>query len=161
MENISMKYEPDGIDLDILAELEENSGQTRKQIAKTLRLPLTTVHNRIEKMEKNGIIRGYRAIVDKKKLGKGVAAFIDITVNYLSPTFSQQEIARKIAAMKDVEDVSIVTGTNDLRVKAYFGSTSDMNEFVTGKLRGIAGIDKTNTTVILQEMDRRQKNPLR
>ncbi len=156
-----MKYEPDEIDFKILAELEENSGQTRKQIAKTLHLPLTTVHNRIEKMEKNGVIRSYQAVVNRKKLGKEVAAYIDITVDYLTPNFSQQEIARKIASLKDVEEVAIVTGTTDLRIKAYFSSTQEMNEFVTGKLRGIAGIDKTNTTVILQEMDKRQNNPLR
>lgn len=156
-----MKDELDGLDLELITLLEENSGATKKQIAKKLQIPLTTVHNRIAKMEKSGLIKGYRAVIDRKKLGKGVAAYIDVSVNYLTPSFSQASIAKKIASMKDVEEVAIVTGNTDLRIKAYFAGTEEMNEFVTVRLRGISGIDKTNTMVILQELEKMPNKALR
>jgi DNA-binding Lrp family transcriptional regulator len=157
MENISMKNQLDLTDFRILTELEENSGRTKKQLAKLLSLPLTTIHNRIAKMEAMGVIRGYRAIIDKKKTGKGIGAFIDVTVNYPTPDFSQQEIAKRIASLPEVADVTIVTGGTDLKIKAYVGSTEELNEFLTKKLRAIKGVDKTNTAVILQEIDRQRQ----
>ncbi|MFH1750853.1 MAG: Lrp/AsnC family transcriptional regulator [Candidatus Micrarchaeota archaeon] len=140
-------------DLCIIAELERDSGRTRWRLAKKLGLPLTTVHNRISKLEKMGVIRRYRAVIDKGKVGKSVGAIIDVSVNYLTPDFSQQEIARKIAALPEVDEVAIVTGGTDLIIKAHVSSTDELNEFLTKKLRAIKGIDKTNTAVILQEME--------
>lgn len=161
MENNSMKNILDLTDFRILGELEENSGRTKKQLAKLLALPLTTVHNRIAKMESMGVIRGYRAIVDKKKAGKGIGALIDVTVSYPTPDFSQQEIARRIATHPEVAEVTIVTGGKDLIIKAYVGSTEELNEFLTKKLRAIKGIDKTNTAVILQEIEKQRQKAFR
>ncbi|MFH0971984.1 MAG: Lrp/AsnC family transcriptional regulator [Candidatus Micrarchaeota archaeon] len=149
--------ELDERDFEILTELEGDASKTRKQIAKKLQLPLTTVHNRIGKMEKSGVIRGYSAIVDKKKIGKGVGAFVDVTVNYISPDFSQQDIARRIMGMPEVEEVAIVTGGKDLQIKVHVSSTDELNEFITRKLRSIKGIDKTSTSVILQEIGRNKQ----
>jgi Lrp/AsnC family transcriptional regulator, leucine-responsive regulatory protein len=156
MENISMKYELDEIDFEIMDELKADAAKTRKQLAKKLGLPLTTVHNRIEKMEKNGVIKGYTAIIDRKKTGRGIGAYIDATVNYISPDFSQQDIARKILLMSEVDEVSIVTGEKDLLIKVHVASTDDLNEFITKKLRSIKGIDKTSTSAILQDLDKRE-----
>ncbi len=152
MEIISMKYAMDLTDAELVRELEADGAITRKKLARKLRLPLTTVHNRIKRMEREGIIKGYRAIIDKKKIGKGIGAFIDVNVNYIFPDFSQQEIAKKIASMEEVEDVAIITGSTDLQIKAFVSSTDELNEFLTKKLRAIKGVDKTNTAVILQEM---------
>lgn len=156
-----MKETLDAIDQQILDELLENSGRTKKALAKNLNLPLTTIHNRISKMEKMRAILGYRATVDMKKLGKEIGAFINVTVNYLTPEFSQQEIAKKISLMHEVSEVAIVTGGTDIIVKLYAKDTSELNEFVTKKLRSIKGIDKTNTAIILQEVSHSRKNLLK
>jgi len=161
MENISMKNQLDLTDFQIIAELEADADRTKKKIARALRLPLTTVHNRIEKLRAMGVIRGLRAIIDRKKTGKGIGAVIDVTVSYPTPDFSQQEIARRIAALAEVEEVTIVTGGKDLIIKAYVGSTDELNEFLTKKLRAIKGVDKTNTAVILQEIEKGRQKSIR
>ncbi|MFH1257616.1 MAG: Lrp/AsnC family transcriptional regulator [Candidatus Micrarchaeota archaeon] len=156
-----MKFELDETDLRLISELESDASITKKKLARKLNIPLTTIHNRIRKMEITGVIRGYRAAIDKKKIGKGVAAFVDITVSYVSPDFSQQEIGKRLAAMPEVDEVAIVTGGTDLQLKVYVNSTDELNDFITRKLRAIKGIDKTNTRVILQEIGKNHQRNIK
>ncbi|MBW2963913.1 Lrp/AsnC family transcriptional regulator, partial [Candidatus Woesearchaeota archaeon] len=69
-------------DLRILDELKADAKLTTGQIAKKLNIPVTTVHNRIKKLEKLGVVEGYTAKVDYKKLGKPITAYIMMTVMY-------------------------------------------------------------------------------
>ncbi|MFA5108851.1 MAG: Lrp/AsnC family transcriptional regulator [Candidatus Micrarchaeia archaeon] len=140
-------------DMAILQLLIDDSSLTKKQIAKTLGIPLTTVHNRISHLEKDGIIEGYRAKPNWKKLGFGIAAFINITINYSSKGYSQEDTARKISQLDGVDSVSIVAGTYDIVAKVRKKDTDELNTFIINNLRKIPGIDKTTTVVILKEYE--------
>ena len=72
----------DNKDEKILELLRENSKLTTHQISKKTLIPITTIHNRIKKLEQEGIIKRYTLELDNKKLGKELAAFIHITVDY-------------------------------------------------------------------------------
>jgi len=145
------KLKIDGKDLEILALLEADCSRTKKQIAKKLAVPLTTVHNRIAKLENSGVIAGYKARIDKRKLGFGVGAIVSITVNYITKDYSQEQTASKIMQLDGVEFVAIVTGTTDLIAKVTARDTDGLNSFLTHQLRKIPGIDKTTTLVVLKE----------
>lgn len=142
---------PDSKDLQILNLLIADSSVTKKKIAKTLNLPLTTVHNRISKMQKNGTITGFAAKPDYKKLGYSISAFINITINYSNKAYSQEETAKKISKLEGVDSVCIVAGNYDLIAKVRKKDTDDLNNFIINHLRKIPGIDKTTTVVILKE----------
>ncbi|NCN38837.1 MAG: AsnC family transcriptional regulator [Candidatus Aenigmarchaeota archaeon CG_4_10_14_0_8_um_filter_37_24] len=140
-------------DLDILGLLEERGKISTKQISRRLRIPQTTVHNRIKKMEKEDIIKGYKVVVNKKAIGKGVGAYIYITVNYPPEDVNFQEnMAKKLSLFPEVEEVAIITGETDILVKFYVADTDELNDFVTKKLRSIKGIDKTRTSIIMKQM---------
>ena len=68
-------------DLKIISLLKENAKLSMQQIAKKTLIPITTVHNRIKKLEKSGIIKGYTINLDDKKL-QSISAFILVTVDY-------------------------------------------------------------------------------
>ncbi len=146
----------DHIDEKILEVLKENSSLSKRQIAKRINVPLTTVFHRIKRMEKEGIIKKYTIVTDPEKLGYGICAYILVTVRQNPAEIkkvSQQEIAQKIAKMfANVESVAIVTGEIDLIIKARFKSIKELDSFLTKKLRNIAGIDKTITSVVLEEI---------
>ena len=74
----------DNKDLKILEVLKVNSRLSTQKIAKKTLIPITTVHNRMKKLEKEGIIKGYTVILDYKKLGKPILSFILISVVYSS-----------------------------------------------------------------------------
>jgi DNA-binding Lrp family transcriptional regulator len=142
-------------DLEIIGLLSNDGAMPKKKIAKSLNMPLTTVHNRISKMEKNGTIKGYAAIPDYKKMGYSISAFINMTINYSTKGYSQEDTAKKISSLEGVESVCIVAGNSDIVAKVRKKDTDELNSFILNHLRKIPGIDKTTTVVILKEYEKR------
>jgi len=139
----------------ILKLLKENSKLTTQQISKKLLIPITTIHNRIKKLEKEGIIKRYTLDLDNKKIGKNIAAYIHIVVDYKllkEIKMSQHELAKKIKQYDFVEEAAMVTGGTDIIIKVRVKDIDELDDFVTKKLRNIDGIEKTQTMIILNEI---------
>lgn len=139
----------------ILELLKENSKLTTQQISKKILIPITTVHNRIKKLEKNGIIKKYTLEIDNKKIGKNITAYIHIVVDYKllkGIKMSQLELANKIKQNEYVEEAAMVTGGTDIIIKMRAKNVDELNYFVTKYLRNIDGIEKTQTTIVLSEL---------
>lgn len=139
-------------DLDILNCLTENAKLTSQQISKKTLIPVTTIHNRIKKMEKEGIIRGYTTLLDHKKLGNDILAFILITVRYFTSEgkrISQTDLAKKISRMPMIEETHIVTGGTDIIIKARLKNMESLNDFVINSLRNTDGVENTQTIIVL------------
>jgi len=141
----------DRTDEEIINELRTDGKATVKEIAKQLGLPMSTVHHRIMKMEKEGMIKKYEAVPDYKKMGFGVSAFVFVTVNY-DKIKSQEEVARQIGKMENVDGAYIVTGETDILVKVRAHDVEELNDIIIRKLRAINGVDKTRTSVVLKEI---------
>lgn len=141
-------------DTKILELLKGDAKLTTSQISKKTGIPITTIHNRIKKLESSGIIKGYTVLVDHKLLGEEVLVYILATVNYniSGKKISQEEIARILKSNSAVEEVNILTGMNDMIIKARFSSIAQLNKFITNSLRNIEGIDKTQTMVVIDEI---------
>lgn len=139
-------------DLQILEMLGHNAKLTSQQISKKTLIPITTIHNRIKKMEREGIIKGYTVRIDHKKLGKGVLAFVLITVSYLLPDgkkISQSELAKTISRIPPVEETHIVTGGTDIIVKVRVKDMDELNKFIIDDLRILDGVENTQTIITL------------
>jgi Lrp/AsnC family transcriptional regulator for asnA, asnC and gidA len=142
----------DNNDQKLLRLIKENSKLSVQSLAKETGLPPTTVHNRIKKLEQLGIIRRYTADIDWRKAGKQILAFILVSFEYILPTggkVQQEDAAKEIRGMPDVEEVSILTGGADMLVKVRAKDLDELNEFVVRKLRHVAGVDKTQTMISL------------
>ena len=141
-------------DLQILNILRRNGRSTGPELSRLTRLPSTTVHNRVKRLEKEGIIRGYAAVLDPQKMGRAVSAFVLVSVHYPGIRhFSQDEVARKIKALPGVEQVAVVAGESDLILQASVEDITALNRLVTEQLRAIPGVDKTRTMVILNQIE--------
>lgn len=141
-------------DLKILDVLKYNAKLSTQQIAKRTLIPITTVHNRIKKLEKEGIIKGYTVVLDNKRLGKNITAFILINVIYNLPgkKVKQDDLANAIKKLEVVEEVNILAGGSDLIAKVRTKDIDELNDFVIRKLRSMNGIDKTQTMIVMQEV---------
>ena len=139
-------------DIKILELLQENCKTSMRVIARKIGSPLTTVHAKIKRMEKLGIIKGYKVILDGKKLGKKTAAFVFVSFAYNPPgseePLSQREIIKKIAKFPEVQEVHIITGDWDILIKVRVEDTDAVGRFVVDKLRKVKGIEKTLTCTI-------------
>ncbi len=138
-------------DIQILDIIQENCRLSLKDLSKRTGLPITTVHTRLKKLEKQGVIKGCHAVLDSKVLGFSVTAFILVSFTYKAgrEKLSQRDIARKIAGFPEVQEVHIVTGEWDIIVKVKVRSVDELGRFVVDKLRTIEGVDKTLTSVVL------------
>ena len=142
-------------DVKILDVLKKNARLSVKSIARLTGIPVTTVHNRIKKMEKEGLIKGYTLSLDYTKLGKPIMAYILITVDYKllkNMKKTQHQLAEELKKNDFVEEVDMVTGRNDIIVKVRVSDIQELSNFVTRDLRNINGIDKTETVIVLREV---------
>ncbi len=142
----------DNNDTKLLQLLHKDSKLSVQQLAKETGLPPTTVHNRIKRMEKEGIIKSYTADIDWKKAGKPVMAYVLVSFEYILPTggrVQQEDSAKEIKGMQGVEEVSVLTGGADIIVKVRAKDLDELNDFVVRKLRNVAGVDKTQTMIVL------------
>jgi len=144
-------------DSKILEQLKRNSKSTTQQISNATGIPVTTVHNRIRKMEGAGIIKGYGVSLDHKKLGYDILAFIMISVSYISSDgkrISQEGLARSISEMPYVEEAHIVTGGVDIIAKVRVQNMDVLNDFVINQLRNLNGVENTETVIVLKSLER-------
>ena len=145
-----MSYKLDEKDIQILRLLQKNSKMTIREISKLVEVAPTTVFAKIKRMEKNGIVKEYKAILDSTKLGKGTTAFVLASITYRmeGQKLSQREIAKKIAKFPEVQEVHIIAGDWDLLIKVKAESAEAIGNFVIDKLRLVDGIEKTLTCVV-------------
>jgi len=158
-----MQHQLDKKDIQILRLIQRNCKLTTRDIAKQINAPITTVFTRIKKMERSGIIREYRAILDPKKLGKSTTAFILASFTYRTPnreTLSQRELAKEIAKFAEVQEVHIITGDWDLLIKVKAENVEAIGKFVIDKLRLVKGIEKTLTCVVFETEKETTEIPL-
>ncbi|MAF89372.1 MAG: Lrp/AsnC family transcriptional regulator [archaeon] len=142
----------DDKDKKILHELQENCRQSSRDLSKKLDLPASTIHQRIKKLEKAGIISGYTAIVDPEKVGYNSSAIIFIEFSYHDAkknNMSQETIVEKISKLPNVQEAHMVTGFEDIVIKVVGKTDRDIGAFVIKTLREIPGILKTKTGIIL------------
>ncbi len=150
------KIKIDTTDNKIISALKENSKLSYRKLAKKLLLPVTKVHHRIRNLENRGVIKKYTVVLDNKKLGKDLCAYILIKVDYSylkSSGLSQQELAKKFKRRDDIEDVCLVTGLKDIILKVRVSSIDELNQFITKDLRNNTGVKSTETLIILDELN--------
>lgn len=144
----------DATDARILEVLKEHADYTVSHISKKLNLPITTIHNRIKRLKKNGVITHYTVVVNHEILGDQLVAYILLTVDYkmmLDLKSDQHALAHRIKQLPTVESVSVVTGGTDIIVRVRVRNITELDNFILTKLRTIKGIDKTQTLVVLYE----------
>ncbi len=144
----------DNKDLKILEILKSNSKSSTYKIAKKTLIPITTVHNRIKKLERAGIIVGYTTVLDHHKLGYGIVAYLLIKgdLGYLrAKKTAPLDIIEMVKKKEGVEEVHSITGQYDLLVKVRVKSISDLNSLLINKIREIPGVQSTETIIVLKE----------
>jgi len=116
----------DKIDLKLISLLQQNARMPLKQLAEQVYLSSPATAARLERLEKEGIISGYRAEVNLKKLGFPVIAFINLELRpYQKPDFYPF-----ICSHPNVLECSCVTGHFAMHIKVAFDSTENLDQFI-------------------------------
>ena len=130
-----------------------DSGTTRySALAKRMAAPLSTVHARMKRLEKDGVIRGYKGDIDWARAGLPLMAFIliSIDVNLLHGMKKTQErLLGELLGLQYVKEGHIITGEADMLVKVIAKDSSHLKDILLNHIDSVSGVVRTRTIVVL------------
>lgn len=135
---------PDERDLEIIAALQEDARATYADVGTRVGLSASSVHDRVRKLEQQGVIRGYRAVIDPEGVGLFVTALIDARPFDAS---QPDDLPERVAAFPEVEDCLSVAGEANYILKVRTRTTGELEDLIR-RLREQAGVS-TRTTIAL------------
>jgi Lrp/AsnC family leucine-responsive transcriptional regulator len=142
--NLGETYVIDGIDRQLLGELQGDSKRSLKEIGAVVGLSAPSVLERVRKLENAGIIKGYHALLDARKVGLDISAFIGVSISNPQLLSAFEEWVDSIAQVLECHHV---TGGHTLLLKVKTQNTEDLEQLIS-RIRSMAGVASTETMVV-------------
>ncbi len=128
----------DEIDKKILQILQEDDKTQYQKISKQLGIGASTVHYRIKKLVKNGVIKNFSAEVEPEQVGYNTTAVIGMNVDPLK----MDEIAKKLTTYDEVQVVTTSSGDHDIIVQVIAKDGKQLWRFINENIKTIDGVEK-------------------
>jgi Lrp/AsnC family leucine-responsive transcriptional regulator len=141
----------DNLDKQLLGLLQDNSKYTNKALAIKLGLSVTAVYERIKKLEKNGIVKGYTALVDKSKVDKGFIAFCHVKLIQHTQDYVVK-FEREVKQLSEVLECYHISGDYDYILKVLVKDVNQFRDFMVNKLTRIDHIGSTHSMFVIGEV---------
>ena len=142
--------------IEVLKLLSKNAKYSEEDIATMLGISPSEVADYIKQLEKEGLIKEYKAVIDWEKLdGAYVSAIVEVNV-VPKAGLGFEEVAEKIMKYKEVESVYLMSGNYDLNVIVKGKTLQDIARFVAKELATIDSVTSTTTHFVMRrykEMD--------
>ncbi len=134
----------DEIDFRILKELQKNGRISFAEISRRTGIPDSTIYDRITRLRDRGVIKGFTAILDDKKLGINITALVGVETK----SENYGKVAKELSRIDKVIEVYGVTGEFDLMVKIKAVSMEDLSR-ILNIIRSMNGVDDIFVTTVL------------
>ena len=141
----------DELDKELLKLLQKDSKQTNKALSYALGLSVTAVYERIRKLEKNGIISNYVALIDKKKVDKAFVAFCHVKLVQHSQDYVMK-FEREVRKLDEVLECYHISGDYDYLLKVLVKDMEAFRDFMVKKLTKIDHIGSTHSMFMINEV---------
>lgn len=160
MKKASRHVEIDATDMKILQIVQDNGRLSNAELAEQVSLSPSPCWKRLRRLESSGIIRGYRAELDRYVLGFNVVAFVSISLDNHT-----QKVCRAfeagVMAMPEVVACHNTTGAHDYLLQILVEDFDTYSEFVLDRLRTLPGVKEMLSTVSMRELKSSSKLALR
>jgi Lrp/AsnC family transcriptional regulator, leucine-responsive regulatory protein len=149
----------DKVDKSLLRALQADGRLSNVELARKISLSPPATHARLRRLEKDGYIRQYTAVVDREKAGYDLLCFIHISLQMHQVTQVEKfrEATRK---MPEVLECHHITGEYDYLLKVVLRNRKDLERFVVDKLTPIPGVARIHTSLVLVEVKATMALPL-
>lgn len=140
----------DETDLMLLKILADDSSFTIKELAAKVNLTPSPVFERVKRMEKEGYIKKYIALIDAEKLNFGLIVFCNIKLKQHDKSIGNQFVS-DILQIDEVVECYNISGDYDFLLKVYARDMKHYQDFVFNKLGSVKSIGSTHSTFVMSE----------
>jgi DNA-binding Lrp family transcriptional regulator len=141
----------DSIDYSILQMLQTDAKIGVKEISSSLNLSKTPVYERIKRMESNGVIRKYVALIDKVKLGNSMVVFCTVSLD-VQKLEQINQFNAAIKEMPEVVECYLMGGVFDYMLKVIVRDLEAYHTFSSEKLAALPNINQIKSLFVLNEV---------
>ena len=145
------KFSIDATDLQILRELQQNARLTTKELAARVNLSTTPVFERVKRLERDGIINRYIAVLNAEKLNQGFVVFCQVKMNRLGRDIAT-DFNQRIANIPEVTECYNISGQYDYLLKVHAPNMKYYQEFVLNVLGTIPHLGSLESTFVMDEI---------
>ncbi len=149
----------DEIDRKIIKELQKSSKITNATLSERIGISPPSTLERVRKLESNGVITGYVALVDPLAVKKGVQAIVHVSMNRHSRT-NLEKVKRALAAFEEVMSCWHTAGDEDFVLHVLVSDIEEYEQFVTRKLSTVGFIGKIRSAFVLSTIKHTTEIPL-
>lgn len=136
----------DETDKKIAALLQEDCFLPQAEIARTVALATSSVNERMRRLKADGVVRAYRAELDPELAGFPILAFVNVLIDDAKNAAAFPKFAVKV---REVLECHHVTGDWNFLLKVRARSTSNLEQVLTGRIKKLRGVMRTNTSIVL------------
>lgn len=141
----------DSADARILAALQENARLTNQELAETVGLSASPCWRRVRQLEEAGVIAGYRARVDRRKVGLGVLAFVRVKIDGHSEA-EARKFEDDIQRLDEVVACYSLAGSADFMLQVAAADLDAYADFAMNVIRRLPRIKEMETAIVLKEV---------
>jgi Lrp/AsnC family leucine-responsive transcriptional regulator len=141
----------DSIDKKLLILLQKDSKKTTKELSVKLNLSVTAVYERIKKLEREGIIQNYVALINRSKVNKGFVVFCHIKLIQHTREFLTK-FESQVVKLSEILECHHVSGDYDYILKIAVRDMEEYREFLVTKLTTLEHIGSTHSTFMISEV---------
>ena len=145
------KYSIDATDLQILRELQQNARLTTKELAARVNLSTTPVFERVKRLERDGIISRYIAVLNAEKLNQGFVVFCQVKMNRLGRDIAA-DFSERIANIPEVTECYNISGQYDYLLKVHAPNMKYYRRLVLNVLGTIPHLGSLESTFVMDEI---------
>jgi Lrp/AsnC family leucine-responsive transcriptional regulator len=141
----------DRIDLKILHCLQENARISYVDLAAEVGLSTTPCLERVKRLERTGIIRGYQAILDPRALKANLLVFVEISLETQSPAVFD-EFRRAVETLPQIQECHLVSGQFDYILKCRIPEMSAYRQLLGDVVLTLPGVKESKSYVVMEEV---------
>jgi Lrp/AsnC family transcriptional regulator, leucine-responsive regulatory protein len=149
----------DELDLAILKELQHDARTTNVELAQRIGLSAPATHARVRRLERDGIITRYVALVDPDKAGFDLLCFIHVGLR-LHGHDDIEHFREAVANVPEVLECHHVTGEHDYLLRVVLRNRRDLERFLVERLAPVPGVARIQTSLVLRETKRTTELPI-
>lgn len=150
----------DEIDIRLLKALQRDAKVSTKELCELLNLSKTPVYERIHRLEKEGVIKGYSAAIDNKKVGLPLVVFCNVSLAVHDDEHIDR-FMKDIIGIEEVMECYSTGGFYDFLLKVVLKDLDEYNRFVFEKLTKVHGIVKMQSSFVLSEIKHKTELDIR